>query len=203
MTSKNPDRETKSPVRHGRVALACLAFTGSMLGAAYAAVPFYTWFCQVTGFGGTTQRAEASPVEVLDETVTVRFDSNVSPALGWRFRPLEREVEVRIGEVVQVMYEVVGNPDKATVGTATYNVTPGTTGFYFNKLECFCFQEQELAAGERAEMPVVFFVDPAMVEDGQYDPGRAITLSYTFFPARQGERPVAGAVTESGEADQL
>jgi cytochrome c oxidase assembly protein subunit 11 len=164
-----------------RVAAACLAFFGGMVGMAYAAVPLYQLFCQVTGFGGTTQVAQSAPAEVLDRTIRVRFDANVN-GLPWVFTPKQREVEVRLGETIEIAYEAKNIAPHATTGTATFNVTPEATGAFFNKMQCFCFTETTLQAGETLTMPVVFFVDPEIIQDPEGGKVTTITLSYTFFP---------------------
>jgi len=174
-------------------AAACAAFVVSMVGMAYAAVPLYRLFCQVTGFGGTTMRADAAPGAVADRTIEVRFDANVASDLPWRFRPVQRTVRVRLGEQVTVHYEAENLSQAATAGTATFNVSPPVTGAYFNKIDCFCFNEQVLAPGQRAEMPVVFFVDPALVDDADAAGVPSITLSYTFFAVQQPAKPLAGS----------
>ncbi|WP_347266094.1 cytochrome c oxidase assembly protein [Paracoccus sp. (in: a-proteobacteria)] len=148
--------------------------------AAWAAVPFYSWFCRVTGFAGTPNVAEAPSDVVLDEMVRVRFDSNVDPNLDWSFRPLQREMNLRIGENAIAFYEAVNNSDQPITGAASYNVAPDAAGYFFNKIECFCFTEQTLQPGERVEMPVTFFVDAALVKDRDAGRIRDITLSYTF-----------------------
>jgi cytochrome c oxidase assembly protein subunit 11 len=161
---------------------------------AYAAVPLYQLFCQVTGYGGTTQRAEAASDTVLDRTITVRFDSNVAGSLPWSFRPERRTMTLRIGETGQLAYHARNLGADPTVGTSTFNVSPPAAGIYFNKIECFCFTEQPLAPGEDVEMPVVFFVDPAIVEDKNARGIGEITLSYTFYPVADGaaaEKPYA------------
>ncbi|MDQ0357565.1 cytochrome c oxidase assembly protein subunit 11 [Rhodoplanes tepidamans] len=167
------------------VALACGAFVGLMVGAAYAAVPLYDWFCRVTGFGGTTQIAAAAPAEILDRRITVRFDANIARGLPWRFEPEQTKVEVKLGEVVTVYYAVTNLAARETVGTASYNVAPTTTGAYFSKINCFCFTEQRMKPGERREMAVVFFVDPKLAGDRDQDDLDTITLSYTFYPTRE------------------
>lgn len=166
------------------IALACGAFVGLMVGAAYAAVPLYDWFCRVTGFGGTPQVATAAPGEVLDRRITVRFDANIGRGLPWRFEPEVNSVNVRLGEVVTIYYTITNQAARETSGTAAYNVAPAQTGAYFGKIDCFCFTEQRLAAGERREMAVVFFVDPKLAEDRDQDSLNTITLSYTFYPTR-------------------
>jgi cytochrome c oxidase assembly protein subunit 11 len=169
------------------VAAACGAFVAVMLGAAYAAVPLYNWFCRTTGFGGTTQVSTAAPAQMLGRTVTVRFDANVAPGLPWRFVPEKNSIDVRIGEVLTVNYSVTNLAARDTVGQASYNVTPPTTGAYFQKINCFCFTEQSMKAGETREMPVVFYVDPALAQDAEQNGLNTITLSYTYFPVRQPE----------------
>ena len=166
------------------VAAACGAFVAVMVGVAYAAVPLYDWFCRTTGFGGTTQVSTAAPAQVLGRTITVRFDANVAPGLPWRFFPEKNSIEVRIGDVVTVNYTVTNQAARDTVGQASYNVTPPTTGAYFQKINCFCFTEQPMKAGEKREMPVVFYVDPALAQDAEHNGLNTITLSYTYFPVR-------------------
>ena len=176
------------------VATACGLFVALMVGAAYASVPLYNWFCRVTGFNGTTQVATSGPGEVLDRMVTVRFDANTGPGLPWRFEPEQKTIEVRLGEVVTVNYLVVNETARPITASAAYNVTPLTMGAYFQKINCFCFTEQTLKAGEKREMPVVFYIDPAMAKDADGATTNTITLSYTFFPQREPSRPVAVSV---------
>ena len=176
-----------------RVAAYCLTFAGVMAGAAYAAVPLYDLFCKVTGYGGTTQRVESAAVTPIDRMVTVRFDANVRSGLPWSFTPLQRQVTLRVGEVAEIAYVVENLSDQETVGTSTFNVTPMSTGAYFNKITCFCFTEQRLKPGERLEMPVVFYVDPAIADEPELDSVKEITLSYSFFPVKEPSRPVAAA----------
>jgi len=175
------------------VAAACGAFVAVMVGAAYAAVPLYNWFCRTTGFGGTTQVSTAPPTQMLGRAITVRFDANVAPGLPWRFVPEKNSLDVRIGEVLTVNYTVTNLAARDTVGQASYNVTPPTTGAYFQKINCFCFTEQSMKAGETREMPVVFYVDPALAQDAEQNGLNTITLSYTYFPVRQSEPPAASA----------
>jgi cytochrome c oxidase assembly protein subunit 11 len=152
-----------------------------MVGLAYASVPLYRLFCQVTGFGGTTQVATAAIPAPAAGVVTVRFDANVARGMPWRFRPAARSLAIRLGETVEATY-VASNPtDRAITGTATFNVTPEKAGLYFTKIDCFCFAEQTLAPGQEVEMPVVFFVDPALADDPNTRDIGTITLSYTFF----------------------
>lgn len=184
----------KEPLRRDvLVAACCGAVVAGMVGAAYAAVPFYNWFCKTTGFGGTTQVAEKAPDHILGRTLTIRFDSNVTPGLPWKFQPEQNEIQVRIGEVATVHYKVVNEAAREIVGQASYNVSPPTVGAYFDKINCFCFTEQRLKAGETRDMVVVFYVDPSIVKDHDQDDLNTITLSYTFYRLRQPDQPVAEA----------
>jgi cytochrome c oxidase assembly protein subunit 11 len=176
------------------VAFACGAFVAVMVGVSFAAVPLYSWFCRTTGFGGTTQVAKVAPAQISGRTITVRFDSNVAPGLPWSFEPERRTVDVRLGEVVTVYYAVRNESARVTRGQAGYNVTPPRTGAYFEKINCFCFTEQTLQPGEKRDMAVVFYVDPKLAGDSEEDTVNNITLSYTFFPVRVPERPVAEGV---------
>jgi cytochrome c oxidase assembly protein subunit 11 len=178
---------------HIIVATACGVFVAAMVGAAYAAVPLYNWFCRTTGFGGTTQVATAAPSHILDRKLKIRFDGNVAGGLPWRFEPEQNSIEVRIGEVVTVSYSVVNESARETVGVASYNVSPPTAGIYFSKINCFCFTDQRLKGGEKRDMTVVFFVDPELVKDWEQDRLDTITLSYTMYPARQPEAPRVGS----------
>lgn len=175
------------------VAASCGVLVASMVGAAYAAVPFYNWFCRTTGFGGTTQVAEKAPDHILDRMLTIRFDSNIAPGLPWKFEPEQNEIKVRIGEVATVKYKVVNQAAREITGQASYNVSPPQVGSYFNKINCFCFTEQTMKPGETREMTVVFYVDPAIVKDRDQTGLNTITLSYTFFRTRDQARPVAEA----------
>ncbi|SFZ86122.1 cytochrome c oxidase assembly protein subunit 11 [Devosia enhydra] len=165
-----------------RVLVLLLALVASMVGVAYAAVPLYQLFCQVTGLGGTTQVADGNPKGVIAREMTVRFDSNVHSGLDWQVRPAARITD-RIGTVETVNYVATNLSDKTVTGTAVFNVTPEKSGIYFNKMECFCFTEQTLGPGETVEMPITFFVDPDLAKDSELDTIREITLSYTFYPA--------------------
>ncbi len=187
ITKKSPRRS-----RDIAVGVASGVFAAAMVGAAYAAVPLYDWVCRVTGMNGTTQVATSAPSQTLERTITVRFDGNVGAGLPWQFAPEKSEVEVKIGEVVTVYYTVTNQSARTTVGQAAYNVAPMTTGLYFQKINCFCFTEQRLAPGEKREMAVVFYVDPAMVADSENDNTKTIILSYTFFPVKDpSPQPVA------------
>jgi cytochrome c oxidase assembly protein subunit 11 len=173
------------------VAGACVIFVAAMVGMAYAAVPLYSWFCRATGFGGTTQVAAAGPAVVLERKLSVRFDANVTGGLPWKFAPEQNSVEVKLGQVVTVLFTVTNESARETVGQASYNVSPPTVGQYFSKINCFCFTEQRLKPGERREMTVVFFVDPELAKDSDDDDLNTITLSYTMYPVREPARPVA------------
>jgi cytochrome c oxidase assembly protein subunit 11 len=166
-----------------RTALGLGAIVAVMVGLSFAAVPFYDWFCRVTGFGGTTAVAEAGPDGMLDRTVTVRFDSNTAPDLPWSFRPMTRTLELRIGETALVYSEAANLSDAPVAGSASFNVAPYAAGGYFTKIACFCFEMQVLAPGERIEMPVTFYVDPAMVDDPEAGGLTQVTLSYTMHRA--------------------
>ena len=172
-----------------RVLLCLAAAAAGMGGLAYASVPLYRLFCQVTGYGGTTQTAEAPSDGIVDRPVTVRFDATVNPALDWSFAPVERAIELRAGENALAFYAAENLGDAPSVGTATFNVTPDRAGVYFNKVECFCFQEQRLEPGQRVEMPVSFFVDPAIADDPHMADVTTVTLAYTFFRAAEPDTP--------------
>ncbi|MFD2238602.1 cytochrome c oxidase assembly protein [Aureimonas populi] len=197
-STQGPAPRPFDPRRARRIAAGCIVFSLAMLGAAYASVPLYELFCQVTGYGGTTQRAEANAAGVSDRAITVRFDSNASPGVPWRFQPTERQVSVKLGETRQTAYRVKNTSDRPVKAMATFNVTPHAAGVYFNKLYCFCFDEQTLQPGEEVDMPIVFFVDPAMLEREELRDAPTITLSYTFFPVGQPASPVADAAGASG-----
>jgi cytochrome c oxidase assembly protein subunit 11 len=192
--------ETRRTQRNiGLTAAACAVFVAGMVGMSFAAVPLFALFCQVTGYGGTTQRADAAPEATLDRTITIRFDANVGNGLGWSFRPAVREVKVKLGEIGEVAYIAENRTRGVTTGSAVFNVAPGEAGLYFNKIACFCFTEQTLRPGERVEMPVTFFVDPAIAEDADLRGVNTITLSYTFFPATAPAQPLAAATVERAE----
>ena len=166
--------------RESRTALGLVGVVLTMGALAWAAVPFYNWFCKVTGFGGTTQTADSASDEILDEVVRIRFDANTDENLDWTFRPMQTRMDLRIGENGMAYYEAINEGDVPLTGTASYNVAPEVSGYYFIKVECFCFTEQTLQPGERVEMPVNFYVDPEIVRDGDASWVRDITLSYTF-----------------------
>jgi len=176
------------------VAFACGGVVAVMVAASYAAVPLYNLFCRVTGFAGTPQIASGPPPSVLDRKITVRFDANVGGGLPWKFAPERTAMEVRLGEVVSIDYIAVNESARESVGVAAFNVTPLNIGAYFHKINCFCFTDQWLRAGERREMTVVFYVDPALAQDPDGEGVNTITLSYTFY-----QRPVASASPNQGE----
>jgi cytochrome c oxidase assembly protein subunit 11 len=178
------------------VAAACGACVALMVGAAYAAVPVYNWFCRVTGFNGTTQVATSAPSGVLERTVTVRFDANLGPGLPWRFEPERNAIEVKLGEVVTVNYRVVNEAARDITASAAYNVAPLNMGAFFQKINCFCFTDQHMKAGEKRDMPVVFYIDPALAKDADGADINTITLSYTFYPQREPPRPVADSAAK-------
>ncbi|MBC7142847.1 MAG: cytochrome c oxidase assembly protein, partial [Rhodobacteraceae bacterium] len=150
------------PQGNNRIAAMLVGVVVTMGALAWAAVPFYSWFCQVTGYGGTPSVRTEGAAEVLDELVTVRFDANTEPGMPWEFRPVQREMTLKIGETGMAFYEAYNPTDRAVAGTASYNVAPDLAGYYFTKIQCFCFTEQVLKPGERVEMPVVFYVDPEL-----------------------------------------
>lgn len=152
-----------------------------MGGLAWASVPFYDWFCRVTGFGGVTGVADVAPDEILDQTIKVRFDASKERGMPWEFRPMARQMEIRIGETGLAFYEAYNPTDRPIAGTASYNVTPYEAGGFFTKIDCFCFEQQVLMPGERVEMPVTFYVDPAIVTDRDAKYTHTITLGYTFY----------------------
>ena len=152
-----------------------------MGGLAWASVPFYDWFCRVTGFGGVPGQVDTASDEILDQTIKIRFDGSINAGMLWEFKPVVREMELRIGETGLAFYEAYNPTSKPIAGQASYNVTPYTAGAFFEKIECFCFTEQVLAPGERVQMPVSFYVDPEIVKDRDGKFVHTITLSYTFY----------------------
>lgn len=195
-SGKDPGDRTRSANR--RLAAVCIAFFVGMIGMAYAAVPLYDLFCRVTGYGGTTQRVAQYSQTVLDQTINVRFDANTAGGLPWEFRPVTREVELKIGETTQVSYEARNVFSSPTTGRASFNVTPLFAGAYFMKMECFCFTDTQLAPGESMDMPVVFYIDPAIVDVPEMKNIHTITLSYTFFPIDK-DKPQNAAALGSGQ----
>ncbi len=151
-----------------------------MVSLSFAAVPFYNWFCRVTGFAGTTQVAAVAPDKILDRTMKIRFDASLERGMPWEFKPMQTTMDVRIGETGLAFYEAYNPTDMPIAGTASYNVTPDSAGGYFTKIACFCFTMQVLQPGERIQMPVTFYVDPDIINDREGKYVREITLSYTF-----------------------
>jgi cytochrome c oxidase assembly protein subunit 11 len=193
----------KRKVSDRTIAISCLAFFFGMVGMAFAAVPLYAMFCQVTGYGGTTQRVEQMSDTILDKKITVRFDANTSGGLPWHFEPVQREVTMNIGETKLIKYEAKNITDTATAGRAAFNVTPQAAGAYFNKVECFCFTDTVLKPGQDLEMPVVFFVDPDIVNAPELKGVNTITLSYTFFPIAMPAPLAANTEVKNDKSGQL
>ena len=173
-----------------RVLLTCMGLVVGMVSLSFASVPLYRIFCQVTGFGGTTQIADAAPTAVLDREMTVRFDANIAPDLAWEFEPEQVSQTLKIGEVGLAFYLSENYGQNDSTGVATFNVTPLAAGRYFSKIQCFCFNEQTLEAGEEARMPVYYYVDPAIAEEPLLDYVQTITLSYTFFAVESEQQDV-------------
>jgi cytochrome c oxidase assembly protein subunit 11 len=194
---RTPAHDPALARRLRRTAAICAAAVFGMVGLAYAAVPLYDLFCKVTGFDGTPVVGSGPAGQVLDRTVKVRFDANVAPGLNWRFTPEVSEIDAKIGETQTVFYKVRNAGAAATAGIATFNVQPGQVGGYFVKIQCFCFNEQTLQAGETLEFPVVFYIDPAIASDPNLKDLRSITLSYTYFASRNGQ-PVATTSAAAG-----
>lgn len=202
-TSPNPaDIPSRRDRRRGAwIAAGVLIVTASMLGLSFAAVPLYRIFCARTGFAGTTQVAKAAPTVRGKRMLIVRFDTNVGPDLAWSFVPETPQVKLLTGQTATVFFKVVSHADHETWAQAVYNVSPGQTGAYFDKIACFCFSQQHLAAHGTMEMPVVFFLDPALEHDETMNGIDEITLSYTFYAARAAT-PLTAA-TESGNGPRL
>jgi cytochrome c oxidase assembly protein subunit 11 len=186
---------TVDPAKNRRVALLAASVVVGMVGMAYASVPLYRLFCQVTGFGGTTQVATAAPAAATATEMSIRFDANVSGDLGWAFHPKHNTMTIKVGEPNMAYYVAKNETDKTLTGTAVFNVTPTEAGIFFNKIECFCFTEQTLKPGETVEMPVQYFVDPAILEDADTKSIREITLSYSFYPAKNKPAETAASKT--------
>lgn len=180
--------------RHRRLAIVLSGVALSMVAAAYAAVPLYRLFCQTTGYGGTPKITAVNDAKILDRTIEVRLDANVAPGMSWEFKPRQNSVTVRLGETVLVYYQATNTGNTTTYGSATYNVAPDASGAYFNKIACFCFTEQKLEPGQTVDMPVTFFVDPALVDDRDTAKLPVITLSYTFYPM---DKPAADAAAST------
>jgi len=187
--------------RNRRVGIMALAFALAMLGLGYASVPLYRLFCQVTGFGGTTQRvseAQAATVGVSRQTISIRFDANVDRGMPWQFRPERTTDTVQIGGRKMAIFLARNLSDKPIIGRASFNVEPEQAGRYFNKIQCFCFTEQKLLPGQEVRMPVVYFVDPKILQDEDAKDIEQITLSYTFHPIAQGSAKALDRAKEAG-----
>ena len=186
-----------SLARHRRqrnlIASSVVGVVALSLGMSFAAVPLYRKFCQATGFGGTTQVAEGAAATMGKRSLQVRFDANVAPGLPWRFEPETPSVVVRTGQTATVFFKVTNNSDRPTVAEARYNVTPNVAGVFFDKITCFCFNQQRLEPHETVDMPVVFFLNPALETDESMRAVDTLVLSYTFFAPPGGNRPVAEA----------
>ena len=166
---------------HRKTVLQLVGVVVVMGALAWVSVPFYDWFCRVTGFGGTTVTADAGSDVILDRTIKIKFDASLERDMPWSFKPVEHEMEVRIGETGLAFYEARNPTSRPVAGSASYNVAPFNAGGYFTKIDCFCFEEQVLMPGESVLMPVTFYVDPAIVEDREASANKHITLSYTFY----------------------
>lgn len=176
--SLNPfNRIPEGPNRTAAQAVSLVFVMGAL---SWASVPFYDWFCRVTGFGGVTNVAEAGADRILDQTITVRFEAAVERGMPWEFHPVQREMDVRIGETVLAFYEATNPTDAPIAGSASYNVAPYEAGYFFEKIDCFCFEQQVLQPGETVSMPVTFFVNPDIVDDREGQYVHTITLGYTF-----------------------
>ncbi len=181
-----------NPRKNLRLAGIIVGVFAAMIGLTYASVPLYAAFCKATGYGGTTQRADQAPAAAADHVINVRFDANIASTLGWAFKADQTVMQVRVGEQNMAHYSARNLSQQTITGSAVYNVSPGEAGLYFNKIQCFCFTKQTLKPGESADFPVVFFVDPAILDDVDAKGIKEITLSYTFYPASQ---PVAANAT--------
>jgi cytochrome c oxidase assembly protein subunit 11 len=194
-------KDTDPKRRHSILALSLVGLVAGMVGLSFASVPLYRVFCQVTGYGGVPQRAEKAPGEVLDRTVTIRFDGNVDRSLPWTFAPVQQTMDVKIGETALAFFKATNNSSVPVSGRAIFNVSPELAGRYFTKIECFCFKQQTLAAGQTVDMPVTFFVDPKFVDDEDTKDISEITLSYTFYPSG-GVNPPAAAAAPEGDGSK-
>jgi cytochrome c oxidase assembly protein subunit 11 len=169
--------------RNARTGVVLAGIVAGMVGLSFASVPLYRLFCQVTGYGGTTQVAAAAPGAVTERVIKVRFNADTAPDLPWSFKPVQREIALKVGESGLAYYRARNLAAEAVTGTSTFNVTPLKAGRYFSKVQCFCFDEQRLEAGQELDMAVSFFVDPEILSDRNLDEVKTITLSYTFFRA--------------------
>jgi cytochrome c oxidase assembly protein subunit 11 len=192
--SKDTDGKTGRRI----VALSLAALVAGMIGMSFASVPLYRLFCQLTGYGGVPQRADKAPGEVLDRTIKIRFDGNVDGSLPWTFAPVQQTMDVKIGETALAFFKASNNSSTPVTGRAIFNVSPELAGRYFTKIECFCFKQQTLEAGQAVEMPVTFFVDPKIVDDDDTKNITEITLSYTFYRSNEPPSPAASVFEGNG-----
>lgn len=200
MTATDQQHRQRTQKRHGAVAAACGVMVLAMAGLSFAAVPLYRLYCQVTGYQGTTQKAEKASDVVIDRVVRVHFDANVAADLPWKFEPVQSTLDVKVGENTLAFYRATNISDKPTTGTAVFNVTPDAVGPHFNKVQCFCFTEQKLEPGQSMEMAVSFFVDPTFVTDEETRHLPELTLSYAFYPVAAPKKPQGHA--EAASTDQ-
>jgi len=187
MSAAPQPHNRQSPKGHARTALICAGIAMGMTGLSFAAVPLYDMFCKATGFGGTPKVGTAGAGTILDRTMSVRFDANVAPGLGWKFEPESPEISLRVGETKTVFYKITNRTDRASTGIASYNIAPEKGAAFFVKIQCFCFTEHTLQPGESLEAPVVFYIDPEIAANREMDALKAITLSYTYFAAKAGQ----------------
>ena len=201
LSDPTPDKTAKSALqrRNGRSGVLFAVLPFAMLALAYGSVPLYRMFCQATGYGGTTQRVANASTVVLDRTVEILFDANTGGAIPWTFEPVQRKMDVRLGETAMAFFRATNTSDKRITGTATFNVDPPAAGIHFNKIACFCFTEQTLGPGQTVDMPVTFFVDPALATDKDAKNIGVIVLSYTFFP-KEAAKPATAAKPVEGAA---
>jgi len=199
LTGRSKRPLTHAEKRNRRVGVICALGFAAMVGAAYASVPLYKAFCQVTGYDGTVRKADAAPTQVLGKTLNIRFDANVRD-LPWDFAALQTTQTVKIGETKVAVFRVTNHSDKAITGRAVFNVTPEQAGAYFEKLSCFCFTDQTIQAGQTVEMPVLYFVDPKYADDPDTKGKGEVTLSYTFYPAVDAKPAAKVAAAKAGKA---
>ncbi|MBA4269182.1 MAG: cytochrome c oxidase assembly protein [Methylobacterium sp.] len=188
-----PAPAPQRPQNLGRTALICSGVVMAMTGLSFAAVPLYDMFCRATGFGGTPKIGTAAAGTILDRTMSVRFDANVAPGLGWKFEAESPEIKLRVGETKTVFYKITNRTDRPTTGIASYNIAPDKGAAFFVKIQCFCFTEHTLQPGESLEAPVVFYIDPEIADKRELDGLKAITLSYTYFASKSGQPLAQGA----------
>ncbi|MGF1619865.1 MAG: cytochrome c oxidase assembly protein [Rhodomicrobiaceae bacterium] len=201
MTESHAEDSVKQASKaNRRLAFRLLSVVAVMIGLSFAAVPLYQLFCQVTGYAGTPQRADAPSTQATNRVISIRFDANTSSELAWSFQPVENRIDLRIGENRLAFYKAANRADKPLTGTATFNVTPELAGAYFNKVDCFCFIQQTLGPGQEVDMPVSFFIDPAILDDPDARSIEEITLSYTFFKVEMEDKSAVDASQAEGAA---